>query len=207
MVQTAKRERARKQPAEQRRETVLDAAVRVFARTPYRSAGTAEIAREAGVAEPTIYRHFESKRELYLAAVERTSSSITEEWRRIVARIPDARQALKELGHWYTRMIASNPDTLRLRMRAKAEAEDDEVRGLLRRGYAEIHRIAADVIRLGQEQGAFSTAVDADGAAWLYLGIGQMLDLGALTGLIAPEDPGCTGMIDTWQQALLPALS
>src|SRR5204862_4354164 len=56
--------------AEARREAVLDTACRVFSKTAYRGATTAEIAREAGITEPILYRHFGSKRDLYLACLD-----------------------------------------------------------------------------------------------------------------------------------------
>ena len=42
----------------------------VFATGSYSGATTAEIAREAGISEPILYRHFASKRELYFACLE-----------------------------------------------------------------------------------------------------------------------------------------
>ena len=56
--------------AEARRQAVLDTACRVFSRSSYRGATTAEIAREAGISEPILYRHFGSKRDLYLACLD-----------------------------------------------------------------------------------------------------------------------------------------
>ncbi len=178
MAQTGqRRQRARKQPAEVRREALVDAALRVFARTPYRSAGTAEIAGEAGVAEPTIYRHFSSKKELYLAALARTCAHVAEAWREIVARDAPADATLMALGGWYEHSIVADPDPMRLRMRAVAEAEDGDVRALLRDGYAEVQRLIADVIRRGQAQGVFDAGADPDAVAWLWTGIGGVLDL------------------------------
>jgi len=182
---TGARLRARKQPAEVRRETLLDAAMRVFARTPYHSAGTAAIAQAAGVAEPTIYRHFGSKRELYLAALERTCSYVTEAWERISATAPDALATMGGLGEWYQQSVMANPDPIRLRMRAVAEAEDDEVRLLLQEGYGRVRRLVADVVRRGQAEGVFRADADPEAAAGLFMGIGQMLDLALLTG----QDP------------------
>lgn len=56
----------RAEQAEETRERILDATVRVAARSP---AGISipDVAREAGVSVPTIYRHFRTKRELYAA--------------------------------------------------------------------------------------------------------------------------------------------
>src|SRR4249919_2707800 len=56
--------------AEARRQAVLDTAGRVFSRSSYRGATTAEITREAGITEPILYRHFGSKRDLYLACLD-----------------------------------------------------------------------------------------------------------------------------------------
>ena len=56
--------------AEERRQAVLDTACRVFFASSYRGATTAEIAREAGISEPILYRHFGSKRDLYLACLD-----------------------------------------------------------------------------------------------------------------------------------------
>ena len=56
--------------AEARRQAVLDTACGVFAASSYRGATTAQIAREAGISEPILYRHFGSKRDLYLACLD-----------------------------------------------------------------------------------------------------------------------------------------
>jgi AcrR family transcriptional regulator len=50
-----------------RREQILEAAVKVFARRGFGSATVAEIAEEADVAAGTIYNYFESKEELFMS--------------------------------------------------------------------------------------------------------------------------------------------
>src|SRR5687768_14653782 len=64
------RQAARRLPAGERREAIVRAALRVFTSTSYAGATTAEIAREAGVTEPILYRHFASKRDLWLACLD-----------------------------------------------------------------------------------------------------------------------------------------
>ena len=64
------RQAPRRLPAGQRREAILRAALKVFTSTSYVGATTAEIAREAGVTEPVLYRHFASKRDLWLACLD-----------------------------------------------------------------------------------------------------------------------------------------
>ena len=57
-------------PAEERRSAILTAAIPVFAANGYERATTREIARAAGVAEGTLYRHFAGKRELLTAVMQ-----------------------------------------------------------------------------------------------------------------------------------------
>lgn len=53
----------------ERRESILEAARSVFVRQGYSGARTKEIAIEAGINEALIYRHFQSKEELFDSAV------------------------------------------------------------------------------------------------------------------------------------------
>ena len=61
--------------AEVTRERLLNAAARAFARDGLRGATTREIAREAGVNEVTLFRHFKSKEQLLRAVLQRGLAS------------------------------------------------------------------------------------------------------------------------------------
>lgn len=54
---------------EARRERILEAARKVFSRNGFEGARTKQIAEEGGMAEAMIYRHFDSKEELFAAAI------------------------------------------------------------------------------------------------------------------------------------------
>lgn len=73
---------------EDSREAILRAATLCFGRSGYHGAHVAEIAHEAGMAEGTLYRHFESKHALFhdsLAASEgRPSLGVVEFGRRFL---------------------------------------------------------------------------------------------------------------------------
>ena len=62
--------------ADERREQVLDAATRAFARTGYAGTSTDVVAREAGVSQPYVVRMFGTKRDLFLAVFERSTHRI-----------------------------------------------------------------------------------------------------------------------------------
>lgn len=204
MVAVQSKRRARKQPAEVRRETVLDAAIRVFARTSYHTTATAAIAREAGVSEPAIYRYFDSKRALYLAALERCGAIIRDEFAAIAARTESGADTLRAMGEWYEQMVVADPEYLRLRVRAVPDTEDTEVQAVLHAMFQQIHVIVRDVIRRGQEQGVYSRAVSAEAGAWLFIAIGQIADLTRLIGMEPSESlPICAMTAQAAMQALL----
>lgn len=63
--------RWRRLEPDERREQILDCAVRLFGERPYSAVSTTEIAREAGVARGLLHHYFGTKRELYLEVVRR----------------------------------------------------------------------------------------------------------------------------------------
>src|SRR5689334_12795254 len=64
-------EAVRRLPRAQRREQILAAATRAFARNGFAATGLDDIAAEAGITRVLLYRHFDSKTDLYQAALDR----------------------------------------------------------------------------------------------------------------------------------------
>jgi AcrR family transcriptional regulator len=64
--------------AEQRRDSILDAALEVFARRGFHGSSIDEIAQAAGVSKALIYEHFPSKRDLHVSLLERHVQEIFE---------------------------------------------------------------------------------------------------------------------------------
>jgi AcrR family transcriptional regulator len=61
----------RRLPSEERRATIVEAAGRLFGDRGYDASRLDDIAAAAGVTKPIVYRHFDTKRALYLALLER----------------------------------------------------------------------------------------------------------------------------------------
>src|SRR5581483_846427 len=70
--------------AADRRRHLIETAILVFSEGSYRGTTTAEIARAAGVSEPILYRHFASKRELYLAALDHVWTKAKALWEQVL---------------------------------------------------------------------------------------------------------------------------
>jgi AcrR family transcriptional regulator len=71
-------EPVRRLPRAERREQILAAATRAFARTGYAATGLDDVAAEAGVTHVILYRHFTSKNELYRAVLDRARTGLDE---------------------------------------------------------------------------------------------------------------------------------
>src|SRR5437764_11224533 len=109
-------------PAAERRQDLIETAIRVFTEGSYRGTTTAEIARAAGVSEPILYRHFASKRELYLAALEHVWAKTREEWGRKLEEAPDTCAAFEAISKGHVALRSPKPRLAELWVQALGEA-------------------------------------------------------------------------------------
>src|ERR687885_2381475 len=79
-------------------EAILRAATQVFARNGYFNSKVADIAREAGVADGTVYLYFKSKEEILHSIFDRSMDEAIAEGRKQLARITDPREKLRRIA-------------------------------------------------------------------------------------------------------------
>jgi AcrR family transcriptional regulator len=173
-------------PKEARRQAVLDTACRVFSRSSYRGATTAEIAREAGISEPILYRHFGSKRDLYLACLD-------EAWRSFRATCEDAIAAdpAKCLGAIADAYMAKGKKirVIDLWIQALNEASGDKViAAAVRKQIRDVHDFFADVIRDGQRRGVVHADRDPVAEAWIFVAGGLLATIDSRLGGLLGHD-------------------
>src|ERR1700752_4165590 len=130
-------------PAAERRGALIDAAVHEFAHGGLHGTPVDRIARRVGVAQPYVFSLFGSKRELFLAAVERGFELVADTFTKAAAEFDPAtappemglRQAM---GAAYAEMMASQRDYLMLQLQAYAACDDDVIRERVRAAYARL---------------------------------------------------------------------
>ena len=177
------REAAGRLPAVERRRAIVRAALRVFSSTSYAGATTAEIAREAGVSEPVLYRHFASKRALWVACLDVA-------WEETRKRL-DGKIALFTGGTAPTGRQSPwrSPTMPNLWIQGLTEAgEDPLVRREIRRHMREVHDFLAGVIRRGQDEGVLNPARNPDAEAWTFLAGGVLGMVGRRIGLLSEDE-------------------
>jgi AcrR family transcriptional regulator len=129
-------------PAAERRDALIEAAVHEFAHGGLHGTPVDRIARQVGVAQPYVFSLFGSKKELFLAAVERgfqltadTFTAAAAEYDPAIAK-PDA-DVLKAMGNAYSQLLQSEKrDFLMLQHHAYAACDDPEIRARVRALYA-----------------------------------------------------------------------
>jgi len=168
---------------------VLDTACRVFARCSYRGATTAEIAREAGVTEPILYRHFASKQALYLACIDEAWGRVRTAWEAAVAREPDPAAWTQAMANAFFQFREQRSSVATLWLHALTESGDDpEIRKYLRRHLREVHEFVADVLRRCQAAGVVPAERDARAEAWIFVSVGLLVAVSGRLGGLAPGD-------------------
>ncbi len=172
--------------ADARRLAVLDTACRVFSKSSYRGATTAEIAREARISEPILYRHFGSKRDLYLACLDEAWRAFRELAEQAIA--DDPASCLGAIADVYM------AKRTRIRMvdlwiQALTEASEDAViASALRKQVRDVHDFIADVIRAGQERGVVNAERDPVAEAWLFVAGGLLTTMDNRLGGLLGDD-------------------
>ena len=170
--------------AEARRQAVLDTACGVFFSKSYRGATTAEIAREAGITEPILYRHFGSKRDLYLACLDEAWRQFREFSEEAIASDPQG--CLGAIADAYMAK-RSRLRLVDLWIQALTVApEDDLIAKAVREQIREVHDFFAAVIRRGIEDGVVNADRDPVAEAWIFIAGGLLATidhrLGGLLG-------------------------
>jgi len=76
---------------EERRAQILRAAARAFADGGFAATSMDDVAAAAGITKLIVYRHFESKEELYAAVLDGVSTRLREEWTRLATEYDGSR--------------------------------------------------------------------------------------------------------------------
>jgi AcrR family transcriptional regulator len=160
--------------ADERRESVLRAAIVEFAKGGLAGTSTEDIARRADISQPYLFRLFGTKKELFLAAVERTFD-------RVLAIMAGAagdstgEEAKMAMAGAY-RTFLNDRTLLLTQMHAYAACDDEDVRRVTQAGFGKLWLTVAEI-----------TGLDDDELIEFF-GHGMLLNVAAAMDLIAVID-------------------
>ena len=107
-----------------RHEAILDAATSLFSEHGFNDADTQALAERLGVGKGTVYRCFASKRELFLAAVDRAMRRLRERLQESREGVDDPLERVKRGVRAYLDFFAENPAYVELLIQERALFRD-----------------------------------------------------------------------------------
>jgi AcrR family transcriptional regulator len=171
-------------PAAERREALIDAAVEEFAHTGLHGTPVDRIARRVGVAQPYVFSLFPTKRDLFIAAVERCFGRVEQIFSQAAAEFDPATAepemtVLKAIGDSYVQLLGADRLVLMLQLQAYAACDDELIRKHVSAAYAGLRQQIMDL------SGADDATLDQFLAFGMYLSVQAAVSPESLPDIVA----------------------
>ena len=173
--------------SEDRRNQIVQAAVRAFARRGYEAARVGDVATEAGVAYGLVYHYFHSKEELLETIFRETWAELLAAIRAVEDTDEPPREHVRKVVAIVLRTWSRDPDLVRVLVREVTrtphlQSEVTEIQ----HAFDALERI----VRRGQEDGSFRADLDPKLAGWSLYGALEEILMGWVMGVLpgGPDD-------------------
>ena len=174
---------AARQSPEERRQAILDAAVRVFALHGFAAATTDDIARSAGLSKGGLYWHFKSKDDILAALLEQMFNQELAALEQLAGAPGSAAARLRLLGAQMAEALLALEQALPVVLEFYAlAARQSAVREWLQAYFQRYQRLLAGLLKQGYASGEFRHGAPEQSAVLL---IAQLEGL-ALVWAVAP---------------------
>lgn len=152
-----------------KREAILRAATTVFARNGYFNSKVADIAREAGVADGTVYLYFKSKEEILHQIFDRSVEEALGAARKRVERITDPREKLRQIAFLHLERLGADRD-LAVVFQVELRGSTKFMEEFSAAGFAEYLALIRSTFEEGQRAGLFRPELNARVVAKVLFG-------------------------------------
>lgn len=149
-----------------RKRQLMQHAKQLFVTLGYTHTTTEKIARAAGVTEPVLYRHFASKKTLFLEVLDDIRETTIHRWQSDTAAIGDPLKRIYAIVDHYLGSTRAHAVEFRIMHRSLVETDDEDIAACLRMFYLDSEKMLAHVIREGQQAGVFRADLDPRIGAW-----------------------------------------
>jgi TetR/AcrR family fatty acid metabolism transcriptional regulator len=144
--------------AMEKRERILKAAIKVFARDGFFNAKVEEIARMAGVATGTTYLYFDNKDDLLISIFEEEMVPIIDEMRNEIAQVSHPEEKIRTFIDHHMRMVRTHPDMTQL-LEIELRQSSKFIHGYKGTRFKEYLDVIGNAFTEGQEEGIFRTDI------------------------------------------------
>src|SRR5437868_8760568 len=147
-------------PAGDKREAILRAAIKVFANSGYFNSKVADIAREAGVADGTVYLYFKSKEDILHSIFDRSVEEALCSAREQIKRVSDPREKLRRIALLHLERLGADRD-LAVVFQVELRGSTKFMQEFSAAGFAEYLELLRTTFEAGQRSGAFRKTLNA----------------------------------------------
>lgn len=137
-----------------KREAILRAAGKVFARNGYFNSKVSDIASEAGIADGTVYLYFKSKEEILHSFFDRAMEEFIAEGKREIENIENPIEKLRRVARLHLEKLGADRD-LAVVFQVELRGSTKFMQEFSASGFAEYLEIIRQTIADGQDQGIF----------------------------------------------------
>ena len=152
-----------------KRESILRAATRVFARNGYFNSKVADIARAAGVADGTVYLYFKSKEEILHSIFDQNMAEAIAAGRKLIAKLSDPREKLRRIATLHLERLGADRD-LAIVFQVELRGSTKFMQEFSAAGFAEYLGLLRTIFEEGQRAGVFRKELNAKVAAKIFFG-------------------------------------
>jgi TetR/AcrR family transcriptional regulator, fatty acid metabolism regulator protein len=152
-----------------KREAILRAAIRVFANNGYFNSKVADIAREAGVADGTVYLYFKSKEEILHSIFDRSVDEAVGAAKKQIESISDPREKLRQIALLHLERLGADRD-LAVVFQVELRGSTKFMEEFSAAGFAEYLALIRSIFEEGQSAGVFRSDLNAKVVAKILFG-------------------------------------
>ncbi|MGH9386059.1 MAG: TetR/AcrR family transcriptional regulator C-terminal domain-containing protein [Vicinamibacterales bacterium] len=152
-----------------KRDAILRAATRVFARNGFFQSQVADVARVAGVAAGTVYLYFQSKDDLLVSIFERTMREAIADGRAALDGVEDARERLLRIARLHLERLGRDRD-LAIVFQVELRQSTKFMERFSATYVQDYLKLIRDTIASGQQAGTLRANVSATTAAKVFFG-------------------------------------
>jgi TetR/AcrR family fatty acid metabolism transcriptional regulator len=167
-----------------KRQRILDAAVRVFARKGYFASRVSDVAKAAGIADGTIYLYFKNKDDVLVSLFDEIMSEHVEAGRREVGNIQGAPQKLLAIAQHHLRLLGGNRE-LAVVFQVELRQSTKFMARFTATWLKDYFDLLQGVIETGQREGTIRKELRRKLASHAFFGI---LDEMVTTWVLSPQE-------------------
>ena len=133
---------------------IINAATKIFAKKGFFQAKVSEIAKEAKVADGTIYLYFENKDSILISLFEEQMKRVLDDMREEISKETDAVKKIEKFALNHLKLIEQNKDVAEI-IQVELRQSSKFMKEYKNEKFAEYLNLIGDIIQEGQEKGTF----------------------------------------------------